>query len=521
MNTRQAIQPSNTPTVLSISYSASRKRFATALSEGFRTYRLDNCLLAYQPSLSINSAATIAEPLDDRYCAFVFKHKSKNAGPNVVVFWDAILERELSSFDLHEPILGVRLTSKWMAVILEQRTVLFQYQELQSRAGSHAEHDDSSSEQTEIEPLEPIRAPNLAHSIYPTSINTFAVASLSNELLVLPAQSIGQVQLITLKSESGAACTKRVLKAHNSALRCIALSPDGSLLATTSQHGTLIRVFSTQTTERIAEFRRGMDPSIIYSLAFSIGNRFVASTSDKGTLHVYDIRPSIPAPPTAERAPPAKARPKHPAYPIHRIAAGAGLDRDSQSGVSLGRSSPAPSITVGGHGYGYHSPGYGYHGSVQEYYGLRPPPVAASPPARDAAVSTMAALKAHSLMPQAVRDVRSVASAPFFIGNDPAHWQGGVAHSWTTAPNGTKKRVTNPVSSLPNDPSGKPPKGIITFDPTASETNDDAGAVIYVIGGGSDARWEKFELLPSASGDGTWTLVNRGFRNYLTRQFAD
>lgn len=515
MNTRQAIQPSNTPTVLSISYSASRKRFATALSDGFRTYRLDNCLLAYQPSLSISSAATIAEPLDDRYCAFVFKHKSKNAGPNVVVFWDAILERELSSFDFHEPILGVRLTSKWMAVILEQRTVLFQYQDLQPRACSPAEHDDSGSEQTEIEPMEPIRAPNLAHSIYPTSINMFAVASLSNELLVLPAQSIGQVQLITLKSEPGAACTKRVLKAHNSSLRCIALSPDGSLLATTSQQGTLIRVFSTKTTEKIAEFRRGMDQSIIYSLAFSIGNRFVASTSDKGTLHVFDMRPSSPAPTAAERAPLTKARPRYPAYPIHRIAAGAGLDRDSQSGVSLGRSSPAPSITVGGLGYGY-------HGSVQEYYGLRPPPVAASPPARDAAVSTMAALKANSLMPQAVRDVRSVASAPFFTGNDSAHWQGGLAHSWTTAPNGTKKRVKNPVSSLPNDPSGKPPKGIITFDPTASETNDDAGAaVIYVIGGGSDARWEKFELLPSASGDGTWTLVNRGFRNYLTRQFAD
>ena len=518
MNARQAIQPSTTPNVLSVSCSTTGRRFAVGLSDGFRTFRIDNCLVAHQPDPPVDCAATIAETLDDRYCAFVSKYPSKNAGRNVVCFWDGVLGRVLNSFDMKEPILGLRLTSKWMAVILQERTVLFQYQELKPEARSSIPQDDNKSDQAELESEEPARAPNLAHSIYPTSTNTYAVAALSNELLVLPAQTIGQVQLVTLGNDTGKTRTKRVLKAHNSSLRCIALSPDGSLLATTSQQGTLVRVYSTRTTDRIAEFRRGMDHSIIYSLAFSTGNRFVASTSDKGTLHVFDLKPNDPATPAihaADRGVKEQAHKRHPSYAHHRLSAGGGYDQDSLSGISVGRSSPAPSTAIGG------GPGTYHGGSVQEYYHLRPIPAAAVPPAQDGAFGAMAALKAAPFMPQAVRDVRSVASAPFYTGNEKPHWQGRAPHTETTTPGGSKMKVKMEVLPLPNDPSGKPPKGIITFAPTSKDATDDSGAVIYVIGGGSDARWEKFELVQSSSGDGTWRLINRGFRRYLTRQFTD
>ncbi|KAI5362129.1 Putative WD40/YVTN repeat-like-containing domain superfamily [Septoria linicola] len=521
MNTRQAIQPSNTPNVLSVAYSASRKRFVTGLSDGFRSFRTDNCLVTHTASLKQEYVVAIVEALDDRYYAFVLRDKTKYAGPNVVVFWDAVSDAELSRFDLHEPVIGIRLTSKWMAVILEERTVLFQYQQIQRGEHSASFGDGSHSDQTEKElENETVRAPNFAHSIYRTSTNIHAIASLTNELLVLPAQSVGQVQLVSLDVKI--ARTKRVLKAHNSSLRCVALASDASLLATTSQQGTLVRVFSTKTTDQLAEFRRGMDHSIIYALAFSPGNRFVASTSDKGTLHVFDLRPKDAVSTTAstrERENEQKKHRKAPSYAQHRLSAGTNFDRDSLSGTSAGPSSPAPSTAIGG------GPGTGYHGSVQEYYGLRAPPVSASPPAREAAVSAVAALKSMPYMPRAVRDVRSVASAAFYTGDDTTHWQGGPAYSWTTTPNGTRKRVKNPVLPLPGDPSGRPPKGIIAFPPAMAEASDDTGVSIVVVGGGSDARWQMFDLLPSAPNEGGtsdgWILINRGFRKYLTRQFAD
>lgn len=518
MDTREALQPPPTVKVLSVSYSVSRRRFIAGLSDGLRAFRTDNCLVTCEPQLPFDSGISIAEILDDRYIAFVSYHKVQGASPNVVIFWDAVLERELKRFDFYEPVLGVRLTSRWMAVILEERTILFQHQEIVNQVPTSVPPQMSASvESMDREEPATVRAPNSLHSIHPTATNTFALAALSNDLLLLPAKTIGQVQVISL--QFGGSSTKRVLRAHKGALRCLALSEDASVLATASEQGTLIRVFDTIKLDQIAELRRGTDSAIINSLAFSPGNRWIASTSDKGTLHVFDLR----APDPAEVAAAARNREvkdrqhrKNPSYAGHRLS-GTRFEQDSYSGMSGDRSSPAPSSALGA--------GAGYHGSVQEYYGLRPPPISASPPARDTAISAMAALKASPFAPRIFKDIRSIASAQFYTGDDTPHWQGGPETSWTTAPNGTRMRVKVPVSPLPNDPKGRPPKGMIAFAPAIKESSDDDGATIYVVGGGSDARWEMFQLLPALPAEGGlssgWGLINKGFRKYLTKQFPE
>lgn len=488
MNTRRAIQASTTPNVLSISISATRNRFVAGLSDGFRIFRMDNCQTTCLPD--VVGGITIAAALDDRFSAYVSTHRRQElSGPTVVVFYDSVLERELSRLDFYEPVLGLRLTSKWMAVILAERMILFQYQEI-----------DPGPQRTQDAQPTVLRAPNLVHSLHQTSPNLLALACLSNHLLVLPAQTPGQLQLIALNADN--TTTKRVLRAHNSALRCISLSQDGSLVATASEQGTLIRVFGSKSQDQVAEFRRGMDHAIIFDLAFSPGNRWIAATSDKGTLHIFDIRPTGPANTTTGAA----SGPKHRKTPSYTYATGglggrlSNLDRESSISAqssNMGRSSPS-------------------HGSVQEYYELRPPPIsAASPPV----VSSFAfSLKSSPFAPRIFKDSRSAASAPFYLGNEKSHWQGGESHTWTTAPDGTRKRVKNPVPGLPNEPSGRPMKGIMTFA-TGVASIDEDGAVVYVIGGGGDARWEKFEMRKENASE--WRLVNLGFRRFLTRQFVD
>lgn len=53
--------------------------------------------------------------------------------------------------------------------------------------------------------------------------------------------------------------------------------------------GTLIRLFSTSNGARIAELRRGVDHATIYSISISPSSLMLAVTSDKSTLHVFDI----------------------------------------------------------------------------------------------------------------------------------------------------------------------------------------------------------------------------------------
>lgn len=57
----------------------------------------------------------------------------------------------------------------------------------------------------------------------------------------------------------------------------------------------MIRVFATSNCARIAELRRGVDHATIFSLSIAPSGQLLAVTSDKSTLHIFDIpHPSKP-----------------------------------------------------------------------------------------------------------------------------------------------------------------------------------------------------------------------------------
>jgi WD repeat-containing protein 45 len=71
----------------------------------------------------------------------------------------------------------------------------------------------------------------------------------------------------------------------------------------TPAQGTLIRIFATSSCARIAELRRGIDPATIFSLSFNPSGTMLACTSDKYTLHIFDVpNPKRPAQPPASQA---------------------------------------------------------------------------------------------------------------------------------------------------------------------------------------------------------------------------
>ena len=81
--------------------------------------------------------------------------------------------------------------------------------------------------------------------------------------------------------------------AHNHTLSNLKFSQDGDYLATASEQGTLIRVFSTNgiiTGQKIAEFRRGTFSAEICSLSFSPDSSLIACVSSNGTIHVFGIK---------------------------------------------------------------------------------------------------------------------------------------------------------------------------------------------------------------------------------------
>jgi len=69
----------------------------------------------------------------------------------------------------------------------------------------------------------------------------------------------------------------------------MALNKEGTLLATASEQGTLIRIFNTKTGDKVSELRRGSTPTQISDLAFDQESKFLTCCSNKGTVHLFKI----------------------------------------------------------------------------------------------------------------------------------------------------------------------------------------------------------------------------------------
>ena len=70
----------------------------------------------------------------------------------------------------------------------------------------------------------------------------------------IPMLRRGQVQIINLGDTSKAG---QIIDAHVTGLACISLNRQGTMLATASEKGTLLRVFDTRTSKQLFELRRG------------------------------------------------------------------------------------------------------------------------------------------------------------------------------------------------------------------------------------------------------------------------
>lgn len=80
-----------------------------------------------------------------------------------------------------------------------------------------------------------------------------------------------------------------LINAHESAISFLALNSEGTLLATASDKGTLIRIFKAEDGTFLQELRRGKDKAEIFSVCFDPSSNFIASSSDRGTVHIWSL----------------------------------------------------------------------------------------------------------------------------------------------------------------------------------------------------------------------------------------
>ena len=133
------------------------------------------------------------------------------------------------------------------------------------------------------------------HTIRDTPSNLRGLCCIScnnkNPYFAYPGSSVsGEVQLFDLTKMRNLG----IIKAHDSPLAAMNFDFTAEIIATASEKGTVIRVFSVPDGQKLCEFRRGsMRCASIGTLAFSPDSSLLLVSSNTETIHIFHVDDEI------------------------------------------------------------------------------------------------------------------------------------------------------------------------------------------------------------------------------------
>lgn len=104
-------------------------------------------------------------------------------------------------------------------------------------------------------------------------------------VLAFPYESRGKVRIVNFNSLA----QPPIITAHESKIACLCVNRNGTLLATSSDKGTLVRIFDVKDGKLLIELRRGAKNAEINCIIFDEYNKHVACASGTGTVHIFSI----------------------------------------------------------------------------------------------------------------------------------------------------------------------------------------------------------------------------------------
>jgi WD40 repeat protein len=184
---------------------------------------------------------------------------------NKVMIWDDFQIKCIAELEFRSDVRGVRLRRDRIVVVLENKVYVYNFADLKL-----------------LDQIDTYPNPKGLCALSPSS-DSFVMA--------VPGMRPGEVRVDVVKDISSAQPKSHTytLTAHNNPIHLLALDMKGGRLATCSDRGTLVRIFDVQSGKMLKELRRGAQQASIQSLAFNHDGSLLAVTSDKGTVHLYSL----------------------------------------------------------------------------------------------------------------------------------------------------------------------------------------------------------------------------------------
>jgi WD repeat-containing protein 45 len=263
--------------ILYMGFNQDQRCFAVATETGFIIYDSDPLAERFRrdPFKPNVGGIKIVEMLFRcNILALVGGGKNPKYEENKCIIWDDYQNKCLAELEFRLPVRAVRLRKDRILVATECKVYVYNFVDI-----SLLRSFDT--------------APNLS-GLVALSCVAPVLAAPGTELGALHL-NVGSPQSIKDWPHLDCAPKPRLhnVKAHNGPLQMMALNNDGTLAATASDKGTLIRIWSTESGAIVDEFRRGTDRAEIHSICFDSTSSVVVVSSDKGTVHLFSLTGDI------------------------------------------------------------------------------------------------------------------------------------------------------------------------------------------------------------------------------------
>lgn len=187
--------------------------------------------------------------------------------PTNLVCWDDRQKKTIAQLEFPTEVKSVKSGDKKIMVVFAHKIMIYNFNDLRLIS-----QFDTSSNQGGLGAI----------SYHPDKKQT---------VLAIPGGRPGVLRVEFLEKRKSHA-----IPAHQNDLSQICLNQEGTLCATTSDRGTLVRIWKTDDGQLMKELRRGIEPCQILSLNFNQDSTGICLSNDKGTIHVYSLIPRSNAP---------------------------------------------------------------------------------------------------------------------------------------------------------------------------------------------------------------------------------
>ena len=253
--------------ILYLSFNQDASCFAVGTETGFKiysSYPLNHC---YERNL--NGGIGIIEMLyKSNILGLVGGGTYPKFSKNKLIIWDDMQCKEISELKFSSNVLNIKLKKDKIFSICENKIFIFNFQTYQN-----------------IDIIETKDNPKGLIAIsYSPNVNILAYPILNNK-----ESQKGKVKIKNYDDNG-----KEIeITAHENLISYILINNEGTILATASERGTIIRTFRCIDGLVLQEFKRGNEKAEINYLCFDNLGIFLAATSDRGTIHIWSMKSSI------------------------------------------------------------------------------------------------------------------------------------------------------------------------------------------------------------------------------------